>query len=86
MALHPFYPDGFESTRWMPQPCPFLNEEKTACTVHKIRPVVCSIHPIIFTDDMSAITIKANCAYGRDMIKQAYKKAKEMNPGLEIPL
>jgi len=86
LAFHPIYPDGLESTRWMPQPCPLLNEEKTACTVHSVRPVVCSIHPIIFTDDKSCITIKANCAYGKDMIKRAYRKAKEDNPYLEIPL
>jgi Fe-S-cluster containining protein len=86
LVPHPLEPSGLESTRWLPLPCPFYSEEKTGCTVHPVRPVVCRIYPVLFTGDDSCISVKANCEYGKDIIRRAYRILRENDPDLEIPL
>lgn len=83
---HPFGWTGLSSTRWLPLPCMFYDEETNACRVHSARPVVCRIHPMIFTGSMEEISIKLNCDYGKDLIKAAYDYARKRNPSLEIIL
>lgn len=83
---HPFGWTGLSSTRWLPQPCPFYNQETRLCSVHSVRPIVCKIHPVIFTGEHDSISIKLYCDYGKDLIKKAYEIAKQKNPSLEIIL
>ncbi len=83
---HPFGWTNLSSTRWLPQPCPLFNAETNQCSVHSVRPVVCKIHPVIFTGEHNSISIKLYCDYGKDLIKQACKIAKENDPNLEITL
>lgn len=83
---HPFGWTGLSSTRWLPLPCPFFDQDKNECTVHPVRPVVCRIHPIIFTGDYESISIKLNCDYGKELILKAYEWAKNNDPNLEISL
>lgn len=83
---HPFGWTGLSSTRWLPLPCPFYDNESKRCSVHSVRPVVCRIHPVIFTGEPSEISIKLNCEYGRELIVRAYAWAKKNDPYLEIIL
>jgi Fe-S-cluster containining protein len=85
-APYPFRQTKLEFTRWLPLPCPFHNAEKHSCNVHSMRPLVCKIHPIIFTGDDSCISIKANCDYGKDLIIGACKYVRELDPAAEIIL
>ncbi|MBN2238728.1 MAG: YkgJ family cysteine cluster protein [Dehalococcoidales bacterium] len=83
---HPFGWTNLSSTRWLPLPCPFYDEETRQCQVHSARPVVCKIHPVIFTGELDSVSIKLNCDYGKDLVKTACKIAKKNDPGLEIIL
>ena len=83
---HPFGWTNLTSTRWMPLPCPFYNHEKQLCSVHTARPLVCKIHPVIFTGEINNVSIKLNCDYGKDLIKKGYEMAKKLNPDLRIIL
>lgn len=83
---HPFGWTGLSHTHWLPLPCMFYDAETKGCRVHPVRPVVCRIHPIIFTGYQNEISIKLNCDYGKDIIKKAYEYAKQLDPSLEIIL
>ena len=83
---HPFRPTRLETTRWLPLPCPFYQMEHNECQVYPVRPVVCAIHPIIFTGDSSNMAIKVNCDYGKELIIGAYRYVREKNPELEMKL
>ena len=83
---HPFQWTGLSETRWMPQPCLFYDHETNKCTVHSVRPVVCRIHPIIFTGYIDNVSIKLNCDYGKDLIIKAYEWVKEKDPDFELIL
>ena len=73
-------------TRWLPLPCPYHDAAAGACRIYAVRPIVCSIHPVCFTEDNTQISIKANCEYGKDLIKAAYKDVRKSNPELVIKL
>ena len=83
---HPFGWTNLTSTRWMPLPCPFYDEEKQLCSVHTARPLVCKIHPVIFTGEIDTVSIKLNCDYGKDLVKKGFEMAKKLDASLEIPL
>jgi len=85
VALHPVRKD-LSLTRWLPLPCPFYDEEGKGCRVYSARPIVCSIHPVIFTGDDAAISVKANCEYGRDIIKNGLMAAQAAAPDMVIEL
>jgi Fe-S-cluster containining protein len=77
---------NLSSTRWLPLPCPFFDAEQNECRVHRVRPVVCKIHPVIFVGDPSSFSIKLNCDYGKDLVKKAYEMVKQKDPDCEIIL
>ncbi|OGO23822.1 MAG: hypothetical protein A2Z28_07325 [Chloroflexi bacterium RBG_16_51_9] len=83
---HPFEPTKLYFTRWLPLPCPYHDAEAGACRIYPVRPIVCSIHPVCFTEDNSQISIKANCEYGKEIIKAAFKDVRKSNPELVIKL
>ena len=83
---HPFEPTKLYFTRWLPLPCPYHDSEAGACRIYPVRPIVCSIHPVCFTEDNSQISIKANCEYGKEIIKAAFKDVRKSNPELVIKL
>jgi len=83
---HPFGWTNLSSTRWLPQPCPFYNQETSRCTIHSVRPIVCKIHPVIFTGEIDSVSIKLYCDYGKDLVKNAFKTALKNNPNFEIIL
>ena len=83
---YPFQKVKLSFTRWMPLPCPFFSDERNGCSVYKARPIVCKIHPIIFTGDDSYFSIKTNCDFGKDLVKAAFKMLRESDPSLEITL
>jgi Fe-S-cluster containining protein len=89
VVYHPFDqvfdPSRLSFTRFLPLPCPFYGKDG-ACQIYPVRPVVCSIHPVVFTEDKSQIAIKAMCEYGKDLIKAAYKEVRKNNPELVIKL
>jgi Fe-S-cluster containining protein len=85
-VAHPFGWTGMSSTRWLPLPCPFFNQEKNECSIHPVRPIVCKIHPLIFTSDYDSISVKLNCDYGKELILKAYEWARARDPKLEIIL
>jgi Fe-S-cluster containining protein len=72
-------------TRWLPLPCPF-HDEKTGCTVYGSRAMVCQIYPVIFTGDDQAISVRATCEYGRDIITKTLERLRKENPDIQIPL
>ena len=83
---HPFKDQTQLSfTRWLPLPCPYYGQDGR-CQIYPVRPVVCSIHPVVFTEDNTRITIKANCDYGKDLIKAAFKDVRRSNPEMVIKL
>ncbi len=83
---HPFQMNKLSFTRWLPLPCPFYITEQNKCQVYPVRPVVCKIHPVIFTGDYTYISIKANCDYGKDLIIGAFRYVRTSDPNLEIKL
>ena len=83
---HPFRWTGLSETRWMPLPCLFYDTENNTCTVHSVRPVVCRIHPVIFTGYIDNVSIKLNCEYGKELVIKAYERVKEKDPGFEVIL
>ncbi len=83
---YPFDMTKLSFTRWLPLPCPFYDAEQNQCRVYPVRPVVCAVHPIIFTGDETYISIKTNCNYGKDLIKTAFKVLRERDPDLEVIL
>ncbi|GEM_PF-1039786 len=84
---HPFQdPTKLSFTRWLPLPCPYHDAEAGACRIYPVRPIVCSIHPVVFTEDNTQISIKANCDYGKEIIKAAFKDVRKRNPELVIKL
>jgi len=85
VVAHPFEPTKLSFTRWLPLPCPYHNEN-TGCRIYPVRPIVCVIHPVVFTEDNTRITIKANCEYGKELIKAALQEVKKKDPSTVIPL
>jgi len=83
---YPFQMTKLAFTRWLPLPCPFYIVEHNECQVYPVRPVVCKIHPIIFTGDDTNMAIKINCDYGKDLIIGAYRYVRTNDPNLEIKL
>ncbi len=83
---YPFQMNRLATTRWLPLPCPFYDEKLKECQVYPVRPVVCQIHPIIFTGDYAYFAIKVNCDYGKDLIKAAFREVRRNNPELVIKL
>lgn len=73
-------------TRWLPLPCPYYDAAAGGCRIYQVRPIVCSIHPIVFTEDNTRISIKANCEYGKDLIKAAFRDLRQSNPETVIRL
>ena len=86
VGIHPFEQDKFSYTRWLPLPCPYHDAEKGACRIYPVRPIVCSIHPVVFTEDNTQISIKCNCDYGKDLIKAAFKDVRTNSPEMVIRL
>jgi Fe-S-cluster containining protein len=83
---HPFEdPTKLTFTRWLPLPCPYHGPDGK-CVIYPVRPIVCVIHPVVFTEDNERMSIKANCDYGKDMIKAAFKEVKKSNPEMVIKL
>ncbi|MFC1921045.1 YkgJ family cysteine cluster protein [Chloroflexota bacterium] len=83
---YPFQVTKLSFTRWLPLPCPFHIAEPNGCRVYPVRPVVCKIHPIIFTGDESYMSIKTNCDYGKELIIAVFKLVRTRDPNLEILL
>ena len=83
---HPFRWASLASTRWLPLPCPFYIAEHNECQVYPVRPVVCKIHPIIFTGDDANMSIKVNCDYGKEILIGAYEYVSKNYPELEMKL
>ncbi len=83
---HPFDITKISFTRWLPLPCPFHDDAPDSCRIYPERPVVCKIHPVIFTGDPESVAIKVNCDYGKEILKEAYKWVREREPDLEILL
>jgi len=71
-------------TRWLPLPCPFYGEN--GCRAYEVRPVVCQVHPIIFTGDDTYLSVRAGCDYGKDVIKSACARLRATNPETELRL
>jgi Fe-S-cluster containining protein len=86
VVAHPFEPEKLSYTRWLPLPCPYHAAEKGACKIYPVRPIVCSIHPVVFTEDNTQISIKCNCEYGKDIIKAAFRDVRTNSPELVIKL
>jgi Fe-S-cluster containining protein len=83
---HPFDdPTKLSFTRWLPLPCPFYDKDGR-CQIYPVRPIVCSVHPIVFTEDNTRISIKANCDYGKDLIKAAFRDVRNDSPEMVIKL
>lgn len=89
VVVHPFEaqfdPTKLVFTRFLPLPCPFYDKDGR-CQVYPVRPIVCSIHPVVFTEDHSQITVRALCDYGKDIIKVAFKDVHKANPEMVIKL
>ena len=83
---YPYEIDKLYVTRWLPLPCPFHIEDASACRIHAVRPVVCQIHPIVFTGDNSYMAIKVNCDYGKDLVKRVFKDLRADNPEMALYL
>ena len=83
---HPFQTTRMASTRWLPLPCPFYTVEHSECRIYPVRPVVCKIHPLIFTGNSVSMAIKVNCDYGKELIVAAYEHVKAYDPELEMKL
>jgi Fe-S-cluster containining protein len=73
-------------TRWMHLPCPFYSVEQNGCLAHPVRGAVCKVYPVVFTGDDTCMSIRVTCDYGKDVVKAAYKRLRETDPGLEIIL
>lgn len=86
VVAHPFQPTKLFFTRWLPLPCPYHDEEHSGCRIYPVRPIVCSIHPVVFTEDNTHISIKANCDYGKDLIKAAFRDVRKSSPEMVIKL
>ena len=86
VVAHPFEPTKLYFTRWLPLPCPYYDEKLKGCQIYPVRPIVCSIHPVVFTEDNTHISIKANCDYGKDLIKAAFKDVRKTSPEMVIKL
>jgi len=86
VAPHPFHMTRLTFTRWLPLPCPFYIEERNICRIYPVRPVVCKVHPIIFTGDDSYLAIKLHCDYGKELVKSVFKYVRENDPEYEIIL
>ncbi|MEE8418911.1 MAG: YkgJ family cysteine cluster protein, partial [Dehalococcoidales bacterium] len=83
---YPYEMDKLYVTRWLPLPCPFHVKEASECRAHSVRPVVCQIHPIVFTGDNSYMAIKVNCDYGKDLIKRVFHDLRAENPEMALYL
>ncbi len=83
---YPFQVTKLTFTRWLPLPCPYYIEESNRCRIYPVRPIVCKVHPIVFTGDNTSFAIKVNCDYGKDLVKSAFGYVRENDPDLEIKL
>jgi len=79
-------PTGIVVTRRLPLPCPFYDEKSNECQVYPVRPVVCSIFPIIFGENSTSIEIKVNCDFGKDLAVRATKYLRTNDPDLVLEL
>lgn len=83
---YPYELDKIYVTRWLPLPCPFYNGESNECRAHSVRPVVCKIHPIVFTGDSTYMAIKVNCDYGKDLVVRAFRDLRTNSPDLVLKI
>ena len=74
------------STRRLSLPCPFYEEKTNECRVYSVRPVVCTIYPIIFGENKTYIDIKVNCDYGKDLAISALRYLRTNNPNLVLKI
>jgi len=79
-------PANVAVTRWLPLPCQFYDEELNQCRVYDVRPVVCSVYPVIFSTNKTYIAIKVNCDYGKDIAARALLYLRTNNPDMVIKL
>ena len=86
IIIHPLKMNHLTFTRWLPLPCPFYREDPGECRVHPVRPVVCEIHPLVFTGEISYMAVKVRCDYGKDLAVNAFKIIRENEPDFEITL
>ena len=84
-VYHPAHMSGVSFTRYLPLPCPYYDKEARACAVYEIRPIVCTMHPIVFSQN-DLISVRVACDYGKDVLKAAFKEVLEAHPGLEMKL
>ncbi|MEE8413370.1 MAG: YkgJ family cysteine cluster protein [Dehalococcoidales bacterium] len=78
--------DNVAVTRRLPLPCPFYQQESNECRVYEVRPIVCTVYPVIFGENSTYIAIKVNCDYGRDIAVRAFMYLKTNNPDLVLKL
>jgi Fe-S-cluster containining protein len=62
-------PNGVAITRRLPLPCMFYDAKKKECKIYEVRPVVCRVYPVGFTESDMSFKIRVNCEYGRDLYK-----------------
>lgn len=84
-VFHPSYMKELSFTRYLPLPCPYYDAGTHACNIYSIRPIVCRMHPILFSEG-GAISIRAMCDYGKDLIKAALKEVKKDHPEMVMKI
>jgi Fe-S-cluster containining protein len=73
-------------TRWLPLPCPFYSREQNGCLAYATRGIVCQVYPVVFTGDDTSMSIRVTCEYGKDIIREVYRRLRTEDPTLEITL
>jgi len=77
------YPmDEIIGTCVLPLPCRFYDPEKKECRIYQARPLVCTVYPVVLSEQENCIDIKLNCDYGKDVARAAIKHLGERNPDL----
>ncbi|MFC2069573.1 YkgJ family cysteine cluster protein [Chloroflexota bacterium] len=79
---NPWPLDEVIGTRLLPLPCTFYDEKTKDCKVYQVRPLVCTIYPIILGEADDSLDIKVDCDYGKEIAENAIKNLKEKFPDL----
>ena len=79
---NPWPLDEIISTRLLPLPCAFYDEKTRDCLIYEVRPLVCTIYPIVLSDNDDYMDIKVNCDYGKEVATAAIQKLRTENPEL----
>ena len=79
---NPWPLDEVIGTRLLPLPCQFYDEKTKDCKIYEVRPLVCTIYPIVLSDNDDYMDIKVNCDYGKEVATFAIKKLRSENPTL----